>query len=137
AAGVGDAADQDSVYALIDNLIRGEPCLREQRGRILERNTCRNPWFGTLNARLTKVVPTRAGQSLELTADFYNVLNLLNRRWGQYRLTIPDPWVQTLRLSGYDASAGRGVYQYVFRGLRQVQDLASRWQMEISVRYVF
>lgn len=56
--------------------------------------------FGTLNARLTKVVPTRAGQSPELTADVYNVLNLLNRRWGHSRVTIPDPWVQTLRLVG-------------------------------------
>lgn len=137
AAGVGTAAEQDSVYALIDGLIRAEPCLRAQRGRILERNSCRNPWFGTVNARLTKVVPTRAGQSLELTADVYNVLNLLNSRWGQSRVTIPDPWVQTLRLGGYDASAGRGVYQYVFRGLERVQDLASRWQVEVSVRYVF
>jgi len=67
----------------------------------------------------------------------YNVLNLLNRRWGQSRVTIPDPWVQTLRLVGYDTSAERGVYQYIFRGLRQVQDLPSRWQVELSVRYVF
>jgi hypothetical protein len=137
AAGVGTVAEQDSVYALIDALIRAEPCLRTQRGRILERNSCRNPWFGTVNARLTKVVPTRAGQSVELTADVYNVPNLLNSRWGQSRVTIPDPWVQTLRLGGYDASDGRGVYQYVFRGLERVQDLPSRWQVEVSVRYVF
>jgi hypothetical protein len=137
AAGVGTAAEQDSVYGLIDDLIRAEPCLRAQRGLILERNSCRNPWFGTVNARLTKVVPRRAGQSVQLTADVYNVLNLLNSRWGQSRVTIPDPWVQTLRLSGYDAAAGRGVYQYVFRGLKRVQDLASRWQVEVSVRYVF
>jgi len=38
---------------------------------------------------------------------------------------------------GYDASAGRGVYRLRLPGLRQVQDLASRWQMELSVRYVF
>lgn len=137
AAGVGTAAEQDSVYALIDELIRAEPCLRTQRGRILERNSCRNPWFGTINARLTKLVPTRTGQSLELTADVYNVLNLLSSRWGQSRVTIPDPWIQTFRLVGYDTSAGRGVYQYVFRGLRHVQDLASRWQVELSIRYVF
>lgn len=61
----------------------------------------------------------------------------INRRWGRYRVTIPDPWVQTLRLRGYDATAERGVYEYIFRGLRRVQDLASRWQVEVSVRYVF
>lgn len=137
AAGVGTTVEQDSVNALLDDLVRVEPCLREQRGRIMDRNSCRNPWFGTLNARLTKAIPTGAGQSLELAADVYNVLNLLNRQWGQSRVTIPDPWVQTLRLVGYDASAARGVYQYVFRGLRRVQDLPSRWQGEVSVRYVF
>lgn len=137
APGVGTAAQQDSVYALLDDLVRAERCLREQRGRIAERNSCRNPWFGTVNARLTKAVPTRAGQSLELVADVYNVPNLLSRRWGQSRRTIPDPWVQTLRLVGYDPSAGRGVYQYIFRGLRRLQDLPSRWQVEVSVRYVF
>ena len=71
AAGVGTPAEQDSVYALLDDLVRAETCLREQRDRILERNACRNPWFGTLNARLTKVVPTRTGQSFELSRPAY------------------------------------------------------------------
>lgn len=137
-SGVGTAAQQDSVYFFhIDPLIRAEPCLREQRGRVLRRSSCRNPWFGTVNARVTKAVPTRAGQSLELTADVYNVLNLLSSHWGLHRRTIPDPWVQTFQLQGYDAAAGRGVYAYVFRGLERVVDLASRWQVEVSVRYVF
>ncbi len=135
--GVGTVAQQDSVYALIDADIQAEACLREQRGRVLQRNSCRNPWFGTLNARLAKVIPTRSGQTLELAVDVYNVLNLFTPRWGQYRRTIPDPWVQTFQLKGYDAAAGRGVYQRVFRGLEAVQDLASRWQVELSVRYVF
>ena len=32
-----------------------------------------------------KSVPTAAGQSVELTADMFNVLNLVNRRWGLFR----------------------------------------------------
>src|SRR5207237_375731 len=51
AAGLGTAAQQDSVYDVLARFIEGEPCLRQQRGRLLERNSCRNPWFGTLNAR--------------------------------------------------------------------------------------
>lgn len=136
-AGVGTAAKQDSVYALFNDLIESEPCMRRQRGRILQRNSCRNPWFSSVNARFTKEIPTVAGQTLELTADLYNVANLINRRWGQYRVTIPDPWVQTLRLRGYDVAAGRGIYEYIFRGLASVKDLESRWQMELSVRYLF
>jgi len=124
-------------WVTLDRYIESEPCLRRQRGRILARNSCRSPWFGTLNARLTKAFPTLSGQSLELTADVYNVLNLVNRRWGQSRVTTRDPWVPMLQLAGYDASAGRGIYRLQLPGLRQIQDLASRWQMELSVRYVF
>ncbi len=137
AAGVGTTLQQDSAYTDLDAHIQAEPCLRAHRGRILERNSCRNPWFGTVNARLTKAFPTTAGQSLELTADVYNVLNLLSRRWGQSRVTIPDPWVQMLQLVGYDTTNERGVYRPFLRGVRHVQDLPSRWQVEVSVRYVF
>ncbi len=139
APGLGTAAQQDSVYALLDGFIRAEPCLREQRGGILERNSCHNPSFGMLNARVTKAFPTLSSHYLELTADVYNVLNLLNRRWGQSRFTAGNPpTLSILQLAGYDAGAGRGVYQVpLLPRLRQAADLASRWQMELSVRYVF
>src|SRR2546430_17270519 len=67
-------------YAQLDSLIESEPCLREQRGRILRRNSCRNPWVGGLNARLTKLVGLRNGQSLEVGADVFNVLNRSEER---------------------------------------------------------
>ena len=129
---LANPAGWDSLAAHIE----AEPCLREQRGRILERNSCRNPWFGTLNARLTKAFRTRAGQSLELTADVYNVLNLLNREWGELRMTAPDPWFQMLRLTGYDASTERGIYRLQLRPIRRVHDFESRWRMELGVKYV-
>jgi hypothetical protein len=137
AAGVGTATQQDSVYDTLARFIESEPCLRRQRGRIVARNSCRNPWFGTLNVRATKIFPTVAGQSLELAADLYNVLNLLKREWGQSRVTTLDPGVPLLSLVGYDASAGRGIYRPQLPGFRQIQDLASRWQTELSLRYVF
>ncbi|PYP77778.1 MAG: hypothetical protein DMD25_08365 [Gemmatimonadetes bacterium] len=92
-----------------------------------------------LNARLTKAFRTVSSHSLELTADVYNVLNLLDRRWGQSRFTAGNPpTLSILQLAGYDAGAGRGVYQVPpLPKLRQAADLASRWQMELSVRYVF
>ena len=124
-------------WGALDRFITSEPCLRRQRGRILERNSCRNPWFGTLNARVSKAFSTLAGHSLELTADVYNLLNLINRAWGQSRVTTLNPFVSMLRLRGYDASAGRGVYLLQLPGRGQIQDLASRWQLELSVRYLY
>ena len=43
-AGFGTAAQQDSVFGLLDSFINNEPCLRVNRGRLLPRNSCRNPW---------------------------------------------------------------------------------------------
>jgi hypothetical protein len=137
AAGFGTVAGQDSAYDAFNRFIGSDPCLHRQRGRILARNSCRNPWFGTLNARVIKAFPTVTGQSLELTADIYNVLNLFSRNLGQYRATTFDPSVPLLFLSGYDVNAGRGVYRYLPIGFRQLQDLASRWQLELGARYSF
>jgi hypothetical protein len=124
----------------VNTLIEAEPCLRKQRGRILARNSCRNPWFGTLNARLSKAFPTAAGQSVELATNVYNVLNLVNRRWGLYRLTSPTPAFPMLRMRGYDTVAQRGIYELTPPALRDIRDLEgrwSRWLAELSVRYVF
>jgi hypothetical protein len=120
--------------------IKREPCLRHQRGRILERNSCRNPWFGTLNARFSKAFPTEAGHSVELTTDIYNVLNLVNRRWGLYRVTAPTPAWPMLRMRGYDTTKQRGIYELTLPTLRDVQDFEgrwSRWLAELSIRYTF
>lgn len=124
-------------WAELNTHIESEPCLRRQRGRVLERNSCRNPWFGTISARLARTFFAPRGHSLDVTADVYNVLNLLNSRWGYQRVTIRDPWVQMLALNRYDVPSSRGVYDVTLRGTRHVQNLASRWQAEIALRYRF
>jgi hypothetical protein len=47
------------------------------------------------------------------------------------------PGAPLLRLAGYDVSAGRGIYRLQPQMLGQLDDFASRWQMELSLRYVF
>ena len=86
---------------------------------------------------MTKTVPTVGAQSLEVTADVYNVLNLLSRRWGQYRVTTLDPRVPLLALTGYDQARGRGVYRLALPERNAVQDLESRWQVVLAARYAF
>jgi len=67
----------------------------------------------------------------------YNVLNLLNPRWGLSRYDGLTFGTDLLVLRGYDTSAGRGIYEFRLPPRNQVDDLASRWQMEVSVRYAF
>jgi len=126
-----------SSFAQLDSFINGERCLREQRGRILRRNSCRNPWVGGLNARLSEMVFVRNGQSLEVDADVFNVLNLLSSRWGQYRYTVLGASVQMLKLRGYDATNQRGIYSVMPVVRNRVLEDASRWQAVLSARYRF
>src|SRR5256885_15070852 len=85
--GFGTPAGQDSAYTTLDNYINTQDCLREQRGTLLRRNTCRNPWMNFLNARLAKGFNTGRGQQNEVNADVVNVLKLIGSGWGVVRST--------------------------------------------------
>ena len=136
---LADPAD----YPRLERIIQQEPCLQRQRGRLLQRNSCRQPWVSFLNARLTKVLPTARGQALELTADVFNLLNLVNGGWGLVRFTAGEPEtggfgkVSLLKLVGYDVEHGRGVYNVLAPRFRQIDAESSRWRVRLSARYTF
>ena len=124
-------------YQRLDAFIEAEPCLRRQRGRLIERNSCHNPWSGTVSGRLAKAFLIRDGQSVEVTADMYNLLNVLNARWGQSRRTVLDPWARMLTMVGYDPAAERGVYRLALPIRRRPLEVESRWRAELGARYNF
>jgi hypothetical protein len=85
---LADSTDP-SQWAALDRFIRGERCLQKRRGRIMRREQlsraladAREHWQTLLNARLSKEFSTLRGQSVELIADLFNVLNLFDRDWG-------------------------------------------------------
>lgn len=121
-------------WAALDRYIQAESCLQEQRGRIMRRNSCREQWLTELNARLSSVIPTAGGQSIELIADLFSVLNLFDRDWGVQR---HHSGAQLLHLVGYDEANGRGIYDMlrVDRGVRDVE--ATRWRLQLGARYSF
>lgn len=143
-----DAADislaDPSEFARLDQIIEEEACLRSQRGRLLERNSCRDPWVHTTQARLTKVLPTVRGQSLQLTVDLFNVLNFLDGDWGLVRHTLEDHGffnvgsrTSLLELVGYDEANRRGIYTVLQPNRRRIDPFASRWRLQLSARYTF
>jgi len=127
-------------WPTLDAFINNEPCLNNNRGRILPRNGCRNGWQNILNARLSKVVPTVHGQSIEVTADMLNVLNFINSSWGLIRQTgIFENSPNLLRLVGYDTTNNRGKYALSIPVKDQVQinSIGSRWVFQLGMRYTF
>ncbi len=135
AADIRLANPADSTTLL--NFINGEECLRSHRGAIMTRNTCRNPWRAFFNVRLAKVIPTIRGQSLEVIADVFNLPNLLNDDWGVVRETSGFQDQTMLRLSGYDTANQRGIYTLSLPVRERVQVDASRWRLQLGVRYTF
>jgi hypothetical protein len=127
-------------WTILDSIIRSDACLERQQGRLVERNSCRSPWIHDTRARLTTVLPLVRGQSLELSADLFNLLNFLDADWGLVRQATQDFGVAVLAdLVGYDQANGRGVYQVDRSALdiRSLDQARSRWRFQLSARYVF
>ena len=78
AAQLEAAAEADAFDRFIDRV----PCLRKSRGRILGRNTCRNPWQNDVDVSVGQNLRAFGQQNLQLRLDVINFANLLNKRWG-------------------------------------------------------
>ncbi|HSJ15532.1 MAG TPA: TonB-dependent receptor [Longimicrobiales bacterium] len=122
--------------AAFETFIAGSSCLSAQRGRILERNRCREPWSHTTVASVRQVIPV-AGGGLEAGLDVFNVLSLLHAEWGRYRVAIP----QLLEHVG-QTTGDAGTTQPIFRfdtARRQWQRLEeeSAFQLQLTLRYRF
>ena len=130
-----------SEYAKLDQFITDEQCLDRQRGRIMARNSCRDPWYGEVDARLAVDLPTVRGQSIQLTADVANLpallhLPALNPIWTTTYQPISsgETVVPLLELQGYDTVQQRGIYSLALP-VRTSQGVD--WNMQLGVRYSF
>ncbi len=127
-------------YERLDAFLEGEECLVEARGRLLERNSCRNPWTKFLDVRLAKRINTFGSQALEISWDTFNFLNLLNGDWGLNRQTSPfEEATGVLNVAGWDAAANRPRYSVPssLPSRDRVQVASSRWRMQLGLKYVF
>jgi Carboxypeptidase regulatory-like domain len=124
----------NSLNAFIEN----DEYLNSRRGQYAERNGAETPWEHQLDLRITQDLGTNIGKKkhgLQLTFDIFNFTNLLNKEWGrQYFVSN-----QALTLLNVDTAANRRGFTY--RNTNpvgwNVSDFASRWQMQIGVRYIF
>ena len=128
-------------YKKLDAYISGIPCLNRQRGQILARNSCSDPWFSQINARFAVHLPAVRGQSMQLMLDVINVPALLHLPafsplWTTNYRSIAggEPTVTLLQLEGYDTATQRGIYSLVTPPPTLVPQ---QWNMQLGVRYSF
>jgi hypothetical protein len=117
-------------FPKLDAFIEQEGCLRRQRGRVMSRNSCRNASVQSLDVRLAKSV-----RGLEVSAEIFNVPNLVNRGWGLVRETTNREGVPLLSVAGWDAAANRPVYNVTLPSRDRVVPDASRWRIQLGARF--
>jgi hypothetical protein len=118
-----------------EKFIERSSCLRRQRGRIVERNSCREPWSHTTTASVRQAIPV-GKRSLEAELSIFNVLNLLHSSWGQYRVALPG----ILQHVGQSGSGQSSQPVFRFDATRPQWDklsTESAFQAQFGLRYRF
>jgi hypothetical protein len=125
-------------WANLNDFINRVDCLRENRGKILKRNACEQPWSNRIDVRVAQTLPTVRGQGLQLTVDILNFANLLNAEWGRSQF-INNQSETLLSRSGTTDTSGH-VLLNSFAPKPTVfsnSDLSSRYQIQVGIKYNF
>jgi hypothetical protein len=132
-----------------DALINSLDCVNEQRGEIMTRNSCRNPWQNFLDLSVKQGFPQFAGGNrFSLQLGVYNFLNLLNEDWGQIE-TAGGGVFDTQTLLRVEDPDGRAEFEnFSYSGPDILEDGTdalydnngdprNSWQLQVQLRYEF
>jgi hypothetical protein len=133
----GTPDDVTRQQAALDRFIDRTECLSRQRGRIVERNSCRGPWVHTSNLSLRQRLPSVRAHEVSLQLEVFNLLNLLRNDWGLLRV----PNTNLLQHVG-QTPGPTGASQPIFRFDEHRLDdttlnLESGYQLQLALRYRF
>jgi hypothetical protein len=117
-----------------ESFIERTSCLKRQRGRILERNSCREPWSNTTMAALAQSIPF-GSRVLEARVEVFNVLNLLNSHWGLRREAMPQLLEQVGQTPG-PMSESQPIFRFDAAVPRwPAAVIESAFQLQLGLRY--
>lgn len=137
-SGGSDAPDADiaTQRAALDRFIQRSECLRRQRGRIVQRNSCREPTTQTTIAGVRHSFRLRDNE-FEAGLDLFNVLNLINSQWGRYRVSDPRLLEHVGQTPGSPETA-HPVFRFnPDRTEWTTLTTESAFQLQVGVRYRF
>jgi len=108
--------------------------LKESFGSFAERNGGKNPFSATVDLRLQKKFNlSNDKHALELSADVFNFMNLLNKEWGRSHDFGNRDF---MNINGFDQATSS--YQYnVQTGAGTEPINGTPWRLQIGVRYSF
>jgi hypothetical protein len=128
---------KQAAYDSLVNYMNTDKCLADQKGQIMKRNSCRNPWQTFLNANVAWSVNTYRGHRLSVSLGLFNVLHLLNQDWGLVKETSPFEGVSLVQRVGFDATNQRNRYSLAMPIYQQLNRNASRGRALVGAKYTF
>jgi hypothetical protein len=138
---IATVAEQQAAF---EAFIENSPCLSEQRGKILERNSCKLPFLNQVDVAIRQTVPAIRGQRLSLQMDITNFGNLLNKNWGQQRVAENSsnsnvPLLTHRGMSTTDPKVAVPIVQFSPSSKEYIigNFAANYWRFQLSARYSF
>ncbi|HYW34951.1 MAG TPA: hypothetical protein VE868_06035, partial [Balneolaceae bacterium] len=143
----------------LNAFIDSHKSLDKYRGQVVPRGSGQQPFQNYLNLRINQKIMTVKGQSLEITASIFNLLNLMDQHWGLHQ-SVPYGDASAWTLQEYvtqknmaniqkrtginltSADLGKPVIYFnpantYNSQLYQTNNIESRWRMQIGFQYNF
>jgi hypothetical protein len=127
----------DASYDQLNQFIASDSYLSEHRGEVARRLAAREPWYGQVDLRFSQEIPLFLEHKIELTLDILNFVNMLDKDAG-YIKTVNNQRAFLLTFANLDPATGKPRFTYgKLTDPAYASDLASRWQMQLGIRYTF
>lgn len=101
AGGYQFATDLDRVR--YQQLLGEFSCLQEAVGTVINRNTCRNPWWHSVDLKLKKTFDVTGTHGFDVVVDLFNVLDGIGAGAGEF-VFLED---EIFQVQGYDEATDR------------------------------
>jgi hypothetical protein len=134
---------QGGTWDQLNAFLSGDSAAKNNRGIINPRNSGRSPWNNDLDFRYALDIPIAGSRKMEFTADVLNLLNLLNKNWGWLYTAGWPGFATPFTYGGIDKTTGKEIINLTnfnastYSGLFTRDDLRSRWQAQLGLRFRF
>ena len=119
--------------------IENDEYASEHRGEFAERNSNLAPWENQFDLHIAQdfFYLKNRGSKISLVFDILNVANLLNHDWGtSYSSTTACQILKVDNVKDDKAGNKYGVFSFAGQGM-QINNIASRWHMQLGLRVTF
>jgi len=131
----------------LNAFIEGDDYLSGRRGEYAERNSSRVPFMNILDFRIAQDFFIMAGgkrNTLQVAFDIFNLGNLINKDWGRIYYSSGAYYnnYPLVKVEGFEADNTTPKYSFKKPKAETwaIDDsgiLSSRWQGQLSIRYIF